>query len=58
MDPGVALNETSCLIVPTEFIGDKFRPPVDCNECLNVQGVKIVNNLSAVSNKYNYFCEL
>ena len=48
-DPELQLEELSCLIVPTEFIGDKFRPPVDCHECMNVQGVKRLRNLSPVS---------
>jgi len=48
-EPGVPLDELSCLIVPTESIGDKFRPPVNCHECMHVQGVKRLRNLSPVS---------
>uniref|UniRef100_H2YDK2 JmjC domain-containing protein n=1 Tax=Ciona savignyi TaxID=51511 RepID=H2YDK2_CIOSA len=40
------LDEESCVYRMSEFLQDPFRPPVDCNECKNVTGIKYVNNLT------------
>ena len=48
----MALNETDCLIIPPDFVGDYFRPPLDCSECANVRDIITVKNLSPVSTDF------
>lgn len=41
-----SLAEEVCLVPIPELLQDPFRPPVNCNECVNVTGVHRVTNLS------------
>ncbi|XP_002132059.2 uncharacterized protein LOC100175813 [Ciona intestinalis] len=49
-----AVDEESCLQRMSEFMQDPFRPPVDCNECRNVTGIKYVSNLTHAEFLDNY----
>ena len=49
------VNTDECTVPITELTQDYLRPPIDCNQCKDVKGLTVVDNITPVSNIYQRF---